>query len=169
MIARTRVLALGLALSACTYQGTPVPVAGDTQLLAGDWEGTYESDQTGRSGTIAFSLKAGTDSAFGDVWMMPRRPDYPQYPSGEPGGPGGPRVLPRPLRISFVQCSEGDVTGNLDPYEDPETQERVFTTFEGRLQGDRLKGRFYSLYQPSGVRATGTWTMTRKPPKPPSD
>ncbi len=169
MIARARVLALGLALSACTYQGTPVPVAGDTQLLAGDWEGTYAGDQTGRSGTIAFSLKAGTDSAFGDVWMVPRRPDYPQYPSGEPGGPASARALPRPLRISFVQCSEGEVTGNLDPYEDPETQERVFTTFEGRLQGDRLKGRFYSLYQPSGVRATGTWTMTRKPPKPPVD
>jgi hypothetical protein len=169
MIARVGVIAWGLALSACTYQGTPVPVAGDTHLLAGDWEGTYTSEQTGRSGTILFSLKAGTDSAFGDVWMMPRRAEYPSFPSGEPGNDQTPRALPRPLRISFVDCDEGEVYGRLDPYEDPETGERVFTTFEGRLKGTRLSGKFTSLYQPSGARAAGTWSMARKPSKTPQN
>jgi hypothetical protein len=168
MTAPVRILAWCLAASACTYQGTPVPVAGDARLLAGEWEGTYTSEQTGRSGTILFSLKAGTDSAFGDVWMLPRRANYPQYPSAEPG-PDSPRALPRPLRISFVECDDAEVTGRLDPYEDPETGERVFTTFEGHLKGNRLSGKFSSLYQPSGARAVGTWSMARKPPKTPGN
>ena len=56
-----------LLAAACVYHGTPVPVTGDTRTLEGEWEGTYSSEQTGRSGSILFHLKAGTDSAWGDV------------------------------------------------------------------------------------------------------
>ncbi len=170
MVTRSRiVVATGILalVGGCHYQGTPVPIAGDTQLLSGEWDGTYSSEQTGRSGTIVFSLKAGTDSAFGDVWMIPRRPDYVQNPGGVPEESRSDRMLARPLRIAFVRCAEGEVTGRLDPYEDPETGDRIFTTFEGRLEGKQFKGRFSSLYQPSGMRATGTWSVTRKSPPPP--
>ena len=68
----------------------------------------------------------------------------------------------------FVRCADGDVTGRLHPYEDPETGERIFTTFEGTLHGSRFEGRFASLYQPSGMRASGVWTVTLKPAKPPN-
>jgi hypothetical protein len=166
MLTRPSVLSALVLLGACTYQGTPVPVMGDTRLLAGDWEGTYQSEETGRSGTINFSLKAGTDSAFGDVWMVPRQAEHLQHPGADPGDYRPPRALPRPLRISFVRCADGEVTGTLDPYEDPETGERIFTTFEGRIEGSTFSGRFVSLYQPSGVRARGTWSVTWKPARP---
>ena len=52
-----------LFAAACVAPGTPVPVVGDIQLLAGRWEGSYQSEETGRMGSIAFELEAGTDSA----------------------------------------------------------------------------------------------------------
>ncbi|MGQ0703549.1 MAG: hypothetical protein ACT4PM_10500 [Gemmatimonadales bacterium] len=148
------------AALACRYQGTPVPIEGDVQLLAGEWEGTYASEETGRSGIITFSLKAGTDSAFGDVLMVPREVEH-LAPPAEPGA-YAPRATPRLLRISFVWCVAGEVTGRLDPYEDPETGARVSTTFEGRLQHNTLKGTSVSYYPATGRKVTGRWSVTRK-------
>ena len=167
MRARLRVMlpAIGLlaGLGGCAYPGTPVPVAGNTQLLAGEWEGTYSSEQTGRTGAITFSLKAGTDSAFGDVVMIPSRAEYPPTPAPELEG-RPPSAMARVLRISFVWCSDGEVTGRLDPYEDPLTAERIYTTFEGRLErNNRFRGTFISLYPISCHRVSGTWSVTRKP------
>ena len=70
MTRRGATLAALLLGTGCSYQGTPVPVAGDTNLLAGEWDGTYSSQETGRAGSIIFHLKAGTDSAYGDVLMI---------------------------------------------------------------------------------------------------
>lgn len=151
-------LLLGLG---CTYQGTPVPVAGDTRLLAGEWEGTYSSPETGRTGSIVFHLKAGTDSAYGDVLMLPAQAEYWRPPTL----PESPQPFHKPgrvLTISFVQCEAGRVTGRLDPYEDPDTGERIYTTFEGRLKGKTFKGTFVTLYPGSGHRVAGTWSVERK-------
>lgn len=54
--------------------------------------------------------------------------------------------------------------GRLDPNEDPDTQQKVTTTFEGRLRGDRFEGTFESVASPGGQRTGGTWSVTRKPP-----
>src|SRR2546426_8162305 len=77
MSSRTPILIPMLAaLSACTpTPPPPVPLAGtakDVAALAGQWEGSYASAATGRSGSISFTLSAGSDSAFGDVIMIPR-------------------------------------------------------------------------------------------------
>jgi hypothetical protein len=150
-----------LAAAGCTYQGAPVPVAGDTRMLEGEWEGTYSSEQTGRTGSILFHLKAGTDSAYGDVLMLPTQAEY----SRPPTLPETPRPFNQPARvlnISFVQCADAQVTGRLDPYEDPDTGERLYTTFEGRFKGNTFKGTFVTLYPNSGHRVTGKWTVERK-------
>jgi len=157
---RATIAALLLGLG-CTYQGTPVPVAGDTNLLAGEWDGTYVSQETGRSGSIVFHLKAGTDSAYGDVLMIPTQADYSRPPT-LPESPQPFRKLGRVLTISFVQCEGGEVTGRLDPYEDPDTGERIYTTFEGRLKGNTFKGTFVTLYPTSGHRTAGKWSVERK-------
>ena len=138
-----------------------MPVVGDVQLLAGRWEGTYQSDETGRMGSIVFELKAGTDSAFGDVVMVPARAELPPAPRAaqaiEPMPPPA-----RVITISFVRCLAGEVSGHMDPYEDPDTHERVYTSFEGRLRGNTLAGTFVSVYQASDRRTGGTWSVARK-------
>jgi hypothetical protein len=150
-----------LLAGACTYHGTPVPVVGDTRALAGEWEGTYSGDRTGRSGSIQFHLKAGTDSAWGDVLMIPERseqahaPTSPQFPEWR----GRP---PRLLRISFVRCEEGKVTGWLEPYQDPNTGETIRTMFEGSLRNDEFRGSFWSAYPGETYVLSGSWSVKRR-------
>ncbi len=157
-----RILLAAVVLSpACAYQGTPVPVAGDTRILAGDWEGTYLSEQSGRAGNILFRLKAGTDSAWGDVLMVPARSEQAIVPPAQPS-PEWRRTPTQVLRISFVRCEEGKVTGSLDPYNDPDTGELLHTVFEGRLRGNEFRGTFSTS---SGDRAhvvAGTWSVKRR-------
>ena len=154
------VIATALLGASCTWQGTPVPVMGETASLEGEWEGTYSSQQTGRTGSILFRLKAGTDSAYGDVVMIPaqveevRAPNLSQMPA-----PRGKQ--PRLLRISFVRCEVGKVAGRLDAYEDPDTGERLLTAFEGRLRGNEFRGTFTTLYQESGRLLAGEWSVKR--------
>ena len=153
-------ISAGLLAAACTAPGTPVPVVGDVQILAGRWEGTYQSDETGRMGSIVFELKAGTDSAFGDVVMVPthaERPPAPRVTGAIEPRPAPPRVI----TISFVRCVAGEVSGRMDPYEDPDTHERVATSFEGLLRGNTLSGTFVSVYGGSDHRTGGTWSVTR--------
>src|SRR5205814_1297055 len=76
MLRSTRVpsVLLSLALVACGASRSPVPLVGtsnDLSPLAGDWAGDYSSAASGRSGSISFTLRAATDSAFGDVTMIP--------------------------------------------------------------------------------------------------
>ena len=145
-------ITVGLALVAlaagCTWHGTPVPVVGNVGLLEGEWEGTYDSEQTGRTGSILFTLKAGTDSAYGDVLMIPAHAEEMTPPTGAQMSQSI-RKMPHVLRISFVRCEEGAVSGRLDPYEDPDTHERISTTFEGRITGNQFQGTFWEYRLPA--------------------
>jgi hypothetical protein len=163
MARRSLVAATALLGAGCAWQGTPVPIVGPTESLAGRWEGGYSSQQTGRTGSILFLLKAGTDSAYGDVVMLPAREEEVR-PRADAQVPPSHHPSARLLRISFVQCEPGKVSGRLDPYPDPETGERVLTTFEGRQRGDAFEGTFSSLYPGSGRRVTGEWSAKREKP-----
>ncbi len=148
-----------ILVAACVGPGMPVPVRGSIEPLVGEWIGEYSSTETGRSGSIVFTLEAGKDTAKGDVLMVPAnialppaaiRTDDPNYRS------------PRVIRISFVRCEGNDVTGWLEPYPDPDTGEKASTTFDGRIKGDRLEGQFVSYLEISGQRRVGKWVVTRK-------
>lgn len=157
----TKILAVGTPLGgACTWNGAPVPVLGETASLEGEWEGTYASSQTGRSGSILFRLQAGTDSAYGDVVMIPVQTEQMVVPTA-PQILQTPRTLPRVLRISFVRCEVGRVTGRLDVYEDPESGERLLTIFDGRILGDRLEGAFSTVTERTGRVLAGEWSAKR--------
>ncbi|HWA41527.1 MAG TPA: hypothetical protein VG712_07970 [Gemmatimonadales bacterium] len=151
---------LALSLSACSWQGTPVPVGGDLEALRGEWEGRYSSDQSGRGGAISFRLDAATDSAFGDVWME-------SAASQEIQGRDAPRAgTPRPhtaesLRIAFVRCVGGRVSGRLEVYRDPATGDRLFTLFAGELKGDEFRGTYETRREGSGQVITGEWQVAR--------
>jgi hypothetical protein len=151
-----------LMAAGCASPGAPFPVLGDRRQLEGQWEGSFEGAQTGRSGSIVFRFGGGTDSAYGSVLMIPSR-DGTRAPlvSTLPESPSGPA---RVLRITYVWCGSGEVTGRLDPYEDPITGERVYTMFEGRLTGDVLSGSFSTLYADRGHLLEGTWSARKRKP-----
>jgi hypothetical protein len=152
---------LPLLLAACAAPpGTPVPVRGDAEMLAGHWSGEYTSNETGRSGSILFTLKVGSDTATGDVLMIPNWPgpySISQYiPPEDYVSP-----TPEPLRIQLVRVFGHQVAGQLTPYKDPDCGCVVTTIFSGRLEGNKLEGVFHS-YHPDGRTTTGEWRVQRK-------
>ena len=61
-------LVLLAGLAGCAGKSPPVPVqasAADIGLLAGRREGEYSSNETGRGGSIVFTLTTGRDTAEG--------------------------------------------------------------------------------------------------------
>ncbi len=166
------IVLLPLALSACGASRAPVPVVGaaaDVSALTGDWSGAYSSAQSGRSGSISFTLRATDDSAFGDVIMVPSASGVPLKPwsSQQTGGggaqPTGANQAPPStiLKIRFVRVESSHVSGTLDPYADPQTGARLLTTFSGELKGDSITGS-YSTRLPSGDTQTGQWSVQRR-------
>ena len=170
MSSQTTVLdaALAALVTACSAAHQPrVPMAGtagDVAALAGRWEGSYSSAATGRSGSISFTLSASSDSAFGDVVMIPRgwgRPLQAWNGQGSAGAPGAqPRVAV--LTINFVRVTGGRVTGRLAPYADPESGAPLATTFEGQLAGDRIEGTYTTRGGGSPDAQTGQWQVMRR-------
>jgi hypothetical protein len=154
-----------LLLAACAANPTPVPVVGrsaDVAALAGEWSGDYSSIQSGRSGSISFTLRAAADSAFGDVVMIPAGWGRALAPWR---GDAAPMAAQRPqsevLTINFVRVEQGHVNGTLAPYADPQTGERLVTTFAGELKGNTITGT-YTTRLASGETQTGRWTVQRK-------
>lgn len=130
-------------LTGCGGSQKDVEVKGaetDMAKLAGDWEGTYEGKESGRSGTAKFSLQLGRHTAEGNVFM------------------GGDT----PLKIQFVQVEGGQIEGTIAPYTDPNCSCEVQTTFLGTLSGDTISGMFSTKIGATGQIQTGTWSVTRK-------
>ena len=157
------VLPLVLGLAGCASVPSTTPISGNPAAidqLAGEWEGVYTSEETGRSGSIAFVLRAGSDTARGDVVMMPRHAlDASGSSERYPRATGATAEL---LTIRFVFVSDGEVRGVLDPYRDPDCGCTLTTTFRGMVQGDVIEGSFVS--EGEGMHhlpARGRWRVVR--------
>lgn len=152
-------------LAACAANQPPVPVVGasaDVAALAGAWSGDYSSAQSGRSGSISFTLRAAGDSAVGDVIMVPVGWGRPLLPwRGDAAAPATQRPQAEVLTINFVRVQAGHVNGTLAPYADPQTGERLITTFSGELKGNTIDGT-YTTRLASGGTQTGRWTVQRR-------
>ena len=156
---------LAFTLTGCGAAHSPVPLVGaatETSALAGEWGGEYSSGESGRSGSITFTLRSAGDSAFGDVVMIPSGLGRPVKPYNE-GQIAEPNSAPPStvLTIRFVRVEQGRVSGTLDPYADPQTGERLFTTFVGDLKGNSIEGTYTTRLQ-SGVTQTGRWSVLRR-------
>jgi hypothetical protein len=130
--------------------------------LYGEWRGDYSSAETGRSGTIAFTLRAGESSASGNVVMIPR-PDSLLTPAerelmGNTSSPG--RTV---LTMHFLRKEGGNLSGTLDPYQDPDCVCTVITTFQGTFRDARtIEGTFSTVPSKPGGKVTGgKWKVTR--------
>jgi hypothetical protein len=150
-----------LALVAgCSANPSPVPVqasAADREHLEGRWEGTYESRETGRSGSIV-NLDAGRDTATGDVVMIPAERDRRSY-STDRSLPRAPQMAPAEvIPIRFVRVRGDRVMGRLESYRAPECDCQATTTFTGRREGDRITGTYVT--EGAGTRGTrGRWEV----------
>lgn len=155
---------LMLAAGGCSQAPVPVPVVGapaDIRMLDGEWGGDYQGATTGRSGSIVFRLTANSDTASGDVVMIPRE----ARGAGPAQSPAVGIPVPRAgevLSIAFVRAAGDTVSGRLRPYRDPECDCMLNTTFEGRVHGDVIEGRYTSMRGEGGPIQTGTWKVTRK-------
>jgi hypothetical protein len=155
--------ALLAAVACATYTPIPIPVIGTRtaiDAIAGEWRGNYSSSETGRSGTINFTLAAGRDTAFGEVIMIPGPYNTPVAPLNE--RVGEPRRAPSLLTISFVRVGNDQVRGTLDEYLDPDCQCPMQTVFTGSLTGENtLEGTFQSRTGQVATPVGGTWTAKR--------
>ena len=153
-----------VALGACQYQPTPVPVAGDPAGIAalrGEWAGEYWSGASERRGALNFSISTRSDSAFGDVTMF-----TPLGQQLRPADSGDQHRVhsasTQALRIDFVRVGGGSVSGTLEPYIAPDCNCQVSTTFTGNVVGDTIRGTFVTN-GPGGSRG-GQWMMARRRP-----
>lgn len=153
-----------LLAGGCRFQPTPVHMAGNRSsinALAGSWIGTYRGTESGRTGTINFTMKISADSAFGDVLM--------ETPAGMPvvrpvDDPAAHRLhasSSRLLAIRFVEVAGGSVEGALEPYIAPDCDCNVTTTFTGLVRGDTIRGTFATRGRMMNPQA-GVWTVARR-------
>ena len=130
-------------LFACGGTQKDVAVQGsdlDLARIAGDWEGSYKGNDSGRDGPVKFSLQVGSHTAEGQVFM------------------GGAT----PLKIEFVKVDKGRLKGTIAPYTDPNCACQVETTFTGTLGNDTIDGTFETKVSATNQVQTGTWNVTRK-------
>lgn len=155
-----------LAVSACAANPSPVHVVGTSSemtALTGSWTGEYSSVETGRSGSIEFTLKAGTDTAFGDVVMVPRA--LAPAPSEPRTAVGAIPPAPQVLQIAFVRVATHVVSGTLNPYKSPDCGCMLTTVFRGTITTDRIEGTFTTAHSDQmAPQQKGTWWVTRKAP-----
>lgn len=155
---------IGLALTACGASRSSVPLVGasdDVSALTGEWAGDYSSAESGRSGSITFTLRAAGDSAFGDVVMIPVASGRPLTPYRDQAIGANQTPQSTVLTIRFVRVERGRVSGTLDPYADPQTGARLLTTFSGEMSGNTITGT-YATRLPSGDTQSGRWSVQRR-------
>jgi hypothetical protein len=136
-------LAAASSLVACASSPTQVEMkGGDTDLaqLAGEWEGSYNGIDSGRSGPVSFKLQLGRHTADGTVLM------------------GGAT----PLKIQFVAVEDGRISGKIDPYTDPTCACEVQTEFTGTVSAGVITGSFTTKVAGMDVEQHGEWSVTRK-------
>ena len=156
-------LVLAVLAAGCAATTPSVPVQGnvaDLSRLAGEWSGEYVGDAGGRRGVITFKLAAGADTAQGDVIMFPQQ----RYTTRlvDDAQKTGSMPTPQDLSIRFVRTTGGLVSGQLDPYTDPECRCTVTTTFEGRLKGDTIEGHYVSHREGRVDPLRGNWKVKRR-------
>ena len=163
-----RWLGIGALLVACHSgpQPTPVPLEGapgDLSTLTGTWVGSYRSVATGRHGAVTFRLRAGEDTARGEVEMT-FSPALALYGDGrQPDQPPGYEFC-RTLDIAIVRVQGTQIRGTLALYWDPDCECRTRTVFEGEVRREHIAGRFTSRRETDpGHPVTGDWFADREP------
>ncbi|NND70201.1 MAG: hypothetical protein HKN43_01345 [Rhodothermales bacterium] len=148
--------------SGCKSTLPAVDINADAEVLeelAGDWFGTYNSRDSGRSGSIAFLLTSDPDSAFGDVVMEHEDHDWEMHDASIASLR---RNHSERLYIQFVALNDEMLVGELEPYRDPECGCMLFTAFHGKISDDTISGTFTSRHDATDRVDQGTWSVERR-------
>lgn len=156
-----------IGAAGCAGNPAPVPVLAsraDWEILAGRWRGSYTSSTPNRRGVIDFTLSAGDEQAFGDVVMMAEgtRLLYRPYPPGDPRLARIDAAYTQVLTIKFVRAEQGQITGTIASYWDPDRNCQATATFLGRVQAHAIEGTFTSACEDGVRQLRGTWEVTRQ-------
>lgn len=159
--------ALVAATGSCTTAVKPaiVPVSADRASLAplaGRWTGEYHGTQSGRSGSITFTLRPSGDSATGEVMMNENGTQNVVRPSDTPEAHRLHASSPQVLFIRFVAISNDEVYGKLEPYTAPDCDCVVSTGFTGQVRGDTVQGTFFTQWS-TALEQSGVWRVVRRP------
>jgi hypothetical protein len=151
--------------AACTSRSPSIELTSsdfDLNPLVGVWRGDYRSPETGRTGTIAFTLRAGEGAASGNVVMIPR-PDSLLTAEDRGALSNVSSSAPSVLKIQFVRKEGGNLSGTLDPYRDPDCSCIVTTTFRGAFVDARtIEGTYTTVPSTPGRSVSaGTWRVNR--------
>ena len=155
-------LAALVSTIACARQTPGIQLASsdfDLDALVGQWRGNFSSNQTGRTGTIAFTLRAGESAASGNVVML-SKPDSLLTPEEREMMANVPdRTV---LKIHFVRKEGGQLNGLLDPYTDPDCACKATTTFQGKFSdAQTIEGTYTTVHSQPGDITGGRWKVTR--------
>ena len=156
-------IAAVVVVAGCSSMPPPVHVIGnptDVAQLAGRWTGEYLGETSQRSGTIVFTLQASSDTAFGEVLMIPKRHERGRtLDETRIHEDSTPRAPP----ITFVFVSGERVTGLLDPYDDPDSGQTLVTRFWGHVESNVMSGAYESINVGTGEVTYGEWKVNRSP------
>lgn len=159
--------ALLLGLAACAGRPAIVTLEGEPDAigtLAGQWQGEYWGAESGRSGTIDFSVSGSRDSVTGEVRMID--PTGRPLHSVDATGLHSAHVRgTQTLAIELVRISETSVSGRMEPYLAPDCQCTVSTSFVGVVRGDSIVGTFVTRF-PGGGLDEGHWRVVRVAKRP---
>lgn len=157
--------AAALVGAACAPAIMKTPVSGpppSVSRLVGDWQGEYSSGGSGRRGLIAFHLRAGADTADGDVIMQSRAGGDPSTANVPQSPLDAFQTTAEAIGIRFVFVSENEVRGVLNPYRDPNCGCTLTTTFRGTISGDIIEGTFHTEGSGTSHMPTdGQWRVKR--------
>ncbi len=163
-------LLLTATQGACRYQQAPVQLQGapaEIATMAGEWRGEFSSVESGRSGSIMFTVRAAGDSAFGDVLMtLAMQGGQPLIAADANTAQHLMHATSAELlRITFVHVARGEVEGRLEPYVAPDCKCVVTTTFRGTVlaNGEVINGT-YVTSGAQGLHQEGRWTVRRTTP-----
>ncbi|HET9635191.1 MAG TPA: hypothetical protein VFP26_04605 [Gemmatimonadaceae bacterium] len=132
----------------------------DLDPLVGQWRGNFISSQPGRSGTIAFTLRAGESAASGNVVLFQKPDSLLTAEERELMANVPDRTV---LKIHFLRKEGGNVNGGLDPYHDPECDCTVTTNFQGGFtNATTIEGDYTTVRaKPGNDIIRGKWKVTR--------
>lgn len=153
------VAALALAGCAGRPESAPTPqVSADLAAMNGYWVGEFETYQAGSRGSITLTVRSSTDTAFGDIVIVPS--GFRPVVAADVKTHLNHSAAPEMLRVSFKRVFGGMVEGVVEDYFSERCGCVVTTLLQGTPTKNQIAGEFVTSDN-RGVRERGTWSVER--------